>query len=266
MYNTFTFQGFSHVTAPKETTFKSFEVVPRCMRLLKRAFQKKLDAIESQLPVEIVWGGESTKVVIKHRPVCSDRQYQEGVDRFMALYQLLYVRMYHVVVELDTVDDVRIQKAVNQVMEVYPVLIERTGDKWSIYGEGSFTARTVATLKEKLGVTVENMRRFGSQWADLANTRPDADVKQPPGLAQSSEGKSFAKQFKQASLSCVQLGTKVLRKMLRTGLLLANRLFVHNSKPPFAPFNVEQNVLAGSNIVWGGGGLVDGFGSLFTDI
>ena len=266
MYNTFTFQGFSHVTAPKETTFKSFEVVPRCMRLLKRAFQKMLDAIESQLPVEIAWDGESTQVVIKPRQGCSDRQYQEGVDRFIALYQLLYASMCDEVVELDTVDDVRIQKAANQVMEVYPVLIERTGDKWSVYGEGSFTAKAVKAFKEKVGLMVGSMRRLGRQRAYPANTRPDTDVKQPPGLAQSSEGKSFAKQFKQASLSCVQLGTKVLRKMLRTGLLLANRLFVHNSKPPFAPFNVERNVPAGSNIVWGRGGLADGFGSLFTDI
>ena len=178
------------------------------MRLLKRAFQKRLDAIESQSPVKIVWDGESTKVVIKSRPGCSDRQHQEGVDRFVTLYQELYPSMCHEVVELDTVEDVRIQKAANQVMEVYSVLIEKTGDKWSVYGEGSFTAKAIKALKEKVGLMVGSMRRFGPQWADPANTRPDTDVKQPPGLAQSSQGKSFAKQFKetchdQASLSCV---------------------------------------------------------------
>ena len=136
------------------------------MRLLKRAFQKRLDAIESQSPVEIAWDGESTTVVIKPRPGCSDRQYQEGVDHFITLYQQLYPSMCHEVVELDTVDDVRIQKAANQVMEVYPVLIERTGDKWSVYGEGSFTARAVTTL----GLIVRSMTRIGRQRADSANT------------------------------------------------------------------------------------------------
>ena len=155
----------------KKKAFEPFEVVPKFMRLLKRAFQKRLDAIESQSPVEIAWDGESTKVVIKHRPGCSDRQYQEGVDRFITLYQQLYPSMCHEVVELsDTFDDVRIQKAANQVMEVYPVLIEKTGDKWSVYGEGSFTAKAVKALKEKLGLMVGNMRRPGRQRTDPANT------------------------------------------------------------------------------------------------
>ena len=185
------------------------------MRLLKHAFQKRLDAIESQLPIEIAWDGESTKVVLKPRQGCNDRQYQEGVDRFIALYQQLYPSMCHEVVELDTDDDVRIQKAANQVMEVYSVLIERTGDKWSVYGEGSFTAKAVKALKEKLGLMVGNIRQFGQQRADPDNTRPDTDVKHPPGLAQPSEGKSFAKQFKetshnQASLSYVDITLVVL--------------------------------------------------------
>ena len=150
------------------------------MRLLKRAFQKRLDAIESQLPVEIVWDGESTKVVIKPRPGCSDRQYQEGVYHFITLYQQLYPSMCHEVVELDTDDDVRIQKAANQVMEVYSVLIERTGDKWSVYGEGSFTAKAVKAFKEKLGLMVGNMRRLGRQRADPANT---SNVQPSPGYS-----------------------------------------------------------------------------------
>ena len=153
-----------------EKTFEPFEVVPKFMRLLKSAFPKKLDAIESQSPVEIAWDGESSKAVIKSRPGCSDRQYREGVDRFITLYQQLYPSMCHEVVELDTDDDVRIQKAANQVMGVYPVLIERTGDKWSVYGEGSFTARAGKALKEKLGLMVGSMRRLGRQRADPANT------------------------------------------------------------------------------------------------
>ena len=111
----------------------TFEVEPKFMKLFKRVHKQKLEQIERESHLEIVWAENEARVKIKPTPLTEETRYQEGCNAFIDLYQTAHQSMKRQVVDIEDIhDDEKIKEVIAFVESKHPVVIEVS---WS------FTAR-----------------------------------------------------------------------------------------------------------------------------
>ncbi|KAJ7374759.1 positive regulation of interleukin-4-mediated signaling pathway [Desmophyllum pertusum] len=141
-----------------ETVFK---VQPQFMKLLKRVYKKKLQEIEEEFCVKIVWSEHASQVQLRpNKTSINSHSYQKGCDAFIDFYQGMYPNMSREVVELKGADDeTLILEAINSVEAENDVVIEMEGSKLLVYAESNEIIRSVQALKEMLGLAQGSKRK-----------------------------------------------------------------------------------------------------------
>ncbi|PFX11753.1 E3 ubiquitin-protein ligase DTX3L, partial [Stylophora pistillata] len=101
------------------------EVEPNFMRLLRRVHKEKLEQIERDYHLRIVWPENEARVEIKPTPLTEETHYQEGCDAFIDLYQTINHTMKRQVIDVkDIHDDGKIKKTAF-LGSSHPVVIEK---------------------------------------------------------------------------------------------------------------------------------------------
>lgn len=129
----------------------TFEVDPTFMKLLRRVHKEKLEQIEREYHLRIVWPKNEAQVEIKPTPLTEETHYQEGCDAFIDLYQTTHHTMKRQVIDVrDIHDDGKIKEAITFVESKHPVFIEKVGGHLSVYSKEIYLERSVQTLRERL--------------------------------------------------------------------------------------------------------------------
>ena len=134
----------------------TFEVEPKFMKLFKRVHKQKLEQIERESHLKIVWAENEARVKIKPTPLTKETQYQEGCNAFIDLYQTVRqsMKMKRQVVEIEDIhDDGKIKEAIVFVESKHPVVIEKEEGQLIVYSEEIHLKSSVHALKKKLGLS-----------------------------------------------------------------------------------------------------------------
>ena len=103
----------------------TFEVEPKFVKLFKRVHKEKLEQIERESHLEIVWAENEARVKIKPTPLTEETRYQEGCNAFIDLYQTIHQSMKRQVVDIEDIhDDEKIKEVIAFVESKHPVVIE----------------------------------------------------------------------------------------------------------------------------------------------
>ena len=143
------------------TETSCFEVQGQFMKLLQRAYKSNLRNIEEKFCVKIVWEENASQVRIspKRMPKGQNR-FHEGCDAFIDLYQKFHPTMGREEVELpDEANESRVLQAISSVQNENPVIVERVKNNLVVYAEKDYISKSVYTLKEKLGLTLDSSRK-----------------------------------------------------------------------------------------------------------
>lgn len=137
----------------KITNICTFEVQPKFMKLLKRAYNTNLQKIEMEFNLEIVWVENARQVRIQPKQTTRESLYQKGCDDFIALYQKVYQDVKREVVEIENIgDEEGILNAIQIVEAKNPVVIEKYGKQLFVYADANCIKSAVQTLRQQLGL------------------------------------------------------------------------------------------------------------------
>lgn len=129
-----------------------FEVQPQFMKLIKRAYEKKLRYIEETYGLDIVWAENAAQVQMSPSKASTNPcSYQEGCDAFIDLYQSVCPNIGREEVEIENVESGVIQ-AINSVEAVNNVVIDMVENKIVVYAEKNEILGSLQALREKLGL------------------------------------------------------------------------------------------------------------------
>ena len=132
----------------------TFEAEPKFMKLFKRVHKQKLEQIERESHLEIVWAENEARVKIKPTPLSEEIQYQEGCNAFIDLYQTVHQSMKRQVVDIkDIHDDGKIKESIAFVESKHPVVIEKVEGQLIVYSEEIHLKSSVKALKKMLGMS-----------------------------------------------------------------------------------------------------------------
>ena len=133
---------------------RTFEVEPKFMKLFKRVHKEKLEQIERESHLKIVWAENEARVKIKPTPLTKETQYQEGCNAFIDLYQTVHQSMKRQVVDIkDIHDDGKIKESIAFVESKHPVVIEKVEGLLIVYSEEIHLKSSVKALKKMLGMS-----------------------------------------------------------------------------------------------------------------
>ena len=133
---------------------RTFEVEPKFMKLFKRVHKEKLEQIERESHLKIVWAENEARVKIKPTPLSEEIQYQEGCNAFIDLYQTVHQSMKRQVVDIkDIHDDGKIKESIAFVESKHPVVIEKVEGLLIVYSEEIHLKSSVKALKKMLGMS-----------------------------------------------------------------------------------------------------------------
>ena len=134
----------------------TFEVEPKFMKLFKRVHKQKLEQIERESHLKIVWAENEARVKIKPTPLTEGTRYQEGCDAFIDLYQTVHqsMKMKRQVVDIEDIhDDGKIKESITFVESKHPVVIEKVEGRLIVYSEEIHLKTSVKALKKMLGLS-----------------------------------------------------------------------------------------------------------------
>ena len=132
----------------------TFEAEPKFMKLFKRVHKQKLEQIERESHLEIVWAENEARVKIKPTPLTEETQYQVGCNAFIDLYQTVHQSMKRQVVDIEDIhDDGKIKESITFVESKHPVVIEKVEGQLIVYSEEIHLKSSVKALKEMLGLS-----------------------------------------------------------------------------------------------------------------
>ena len=132
----------------------TFEVEPKFMKLFKRVHKEKLEQIERESHLEIVWAENEARVKIKPTPLTEETRYQEGCNAFIDLYQTIHQSMKRQVVDIEDIhDDEKIKESIAFVESKHPVVIEKVEGRLIVYSEEIHLKSSVKALKKMLGLS-----------------------------------------------------------------------------------------------------------------
>ena len=135
----------------KITNICTFEVQPKFMKLLKRAYSTKLQKIEMEFSLEIAWVESAPQVRIQPKQTAQESLYQKGCDEFIALYQKAYQDVKREVVEIENVgDEESILNAIQIVEAESPVVIEKFEKQLVVYADENRIKSAVQSLRQQL--------------------------------------------------------------------------------------------------------------------
>ena len=137
--------------------FSKFEVQPLFMKLLKRVLNKKLQEIEEKSCVKIRCDENMSQVFIRPSKITAKQNhFQEGCDAFIDLYQKFIPNIgREEVTPPKDADTAFIQEAVTTAEAENPMIIEKTEGLLVVYAEKKSMKRSVQSLKEELGLTID---------------------------------------------------------------------------------------------------------------
>ncbi|XP_027046314.1 uncharacterized protein LOC113674039 [Pocillopora damicornis] len=132
----------------------TFEVEPKFMKLFKRVHKEKLEQIERESHLKIVWAENEARVKIKPTPLTKETHYQEGCNAFIDLYQTVHQSMKRQVVDIEDIhDDEKIKESIAFVESKHPVVIEKVEGLLIVYSEEIHLKSSVKALKKMLGMS-----------------------------------------------------------------------------------------------------------------
>ena len=132
----------------------TFEAEPTFIKLFKRVHKEKLEKIERESHLKIVWAENETRVNIKPTPLTKETHYQEGCNAFIDLYQTVHQSMKRQVVDVkDIHNDGKIKDSIAFVESKHPVVIEKVEGQLIVYGEEIHLKSSVKALKKMLGMS-----------------------------------------------------------------------------------------------------------------
>ena len=132
----------------------TFEAEPTFIKLFKRVHKEKLEKIERESHLKIVWAENETRVNIKPTPLTEETQYQEGCNAFIDLYQTVHQSMKRQEVDIkDIHNDGKIKESIAFVESKHPVVIEKVEGQLIVYSEEIHLKSSVKVLKEMLGLS-----------------------------------------------------------------------------------------------------------------
>ena len=132
----------------------TFEVEPKFVKLFKRVHKEKLEQIERESLLKIVWAKNEARVKIKPTPLTEETRYQEGCNAFIDLYQTIHQSMKRQVVDIEDIhDDEKIKESIAFVESKHPVVIEKVEGRLIVYSEEIHLKSSVKALKEMLGLS-----------------------------------------------------------------------------------------------------------------
>ena len=135
----------------KITNICTFEVQPKFMKLLKRAYNTKLQKTEMEFSLEIAWVENARQVRIQPRQTTQESLYQKGCDEFIALYQKVYQDVKREVLEIENAgDEEGILNAIQTVEAENPVVIEKFEKQLFVYAEENCIKSAVQSLRQQL--------------------------------------------------------------------------------------------------------------------
>ncbi|PFX27331.1 uncharacterized protein LOC111327799 [Stylophora pistillata] len=133
---------------------RTFEVEPKFMKFFIRVHKEKLEQIEREYHLKIIWPENEPGVDIKPTSLAEETHYQEGCDAFIDLYQTIYHTMKRQVIDVrDIHDDGKIKEAIAFVESKHPVVIEKAEGQLIIYSEDIHLKSSVKALKNILGLS-----------------------------------------------------------------------------------------------------------------
>ena len=162
--------------------FSKFEVQPLFMKLLKRVLNKKLREIEGKSCVEIRCDENMSQVFIRPSKITAKQNhFQEGCDAFIDLYQKFIPNIEREEVHAPKdADTAFIQEAVATAETKNPMIIEKTEGLLVVYAEKKCMKRSVQSLKEELGLTIDQDKKKAkpSQGSKRFDARSENEVRQ----------------------------------------------------------------------------------------
>ena len=137
-----------------------FDVEPRFMKYLEVVHGEKLKEVEESFSVHIEWSssGEDTRAFIKAMPGCQVKDYNDGYESFIALYQKYHPNMKQEVVA-HTKDEGEVETAAAIVEDKFPVIISKTSDQVLVYGSKESVYAATKMVRNKLGLEQDTVRR-----------------------------------------------------------------------------------------------------------
>ena len=159
---------------------QQYETTQRFFSLLVIAHIETLQNIESDFKIKVHREAVNDKVTVAPTGRCTVREFEEGCDAFITLYQDVHKRMKLVqFIPRDEETPTRVRQRIRDMGEAHPVLVEKCDDRkhWKVYGEDCFVEQFLSDLlKERLiSCTSPEPEDWNKDWTDEGDDDSDGE-------------------------------------------------------------------------------------------
>ena len=161
---------------------QQYETTQKFFPLFVKAHSETLQKIESDFKIKVHREAVNDIVTVAPTGRCTVREFEEGCDAFITLYQDVHKRMkLEQFIPRDEESPTRVRQRIRDMGKAHTVLVEICDDRkhWKVYGEDCFVEQFLSELlKERLiNCTAPEPEGWNKDW--IVEGDDDSDGEDP---------------------------------------------------------------------------------------
>ena len=159
---------------------QQYETTQKFFPLFVKAHSETLQKIESDFKIKVHKEAVNDKVTVAPIGRCTVREFEEGCDAFIALYQDVHKRMkLEQFIPRDEESPTHVRQRIRDMGKAHSVLVEKCDDRkhWKVYGEDCFVEQFLSELlKERLiNCTAPEPEGWNKDWTVEGDDDSDSE-------------------------------------------------------------------------------------------